>query len=69
MVAAVPGVRAASAVCFSPVPSQNAAGNSSKVVQRLPVRIALEPGREEAARLSAGMSVQPRIALNGAPGA
>jgi membrane fusion protein (multidrug efflux system) len=56
-------------VCFSPVPSQDAAGDSTKIVQRLPVRIALEPGREEAARLSAGMSVQPRIALNGAPGA
>ncbi len=55
----------ASGVSFSPVPPQNATGNFTKIVQRLPVRIALEPGQEDAGRLRVGMSVQPRIALDG----
>jgi membrane fusion protein (multidrug efflux system) len=67
---ALPGVRLkgrveslgpASGVSFSPVPPHNATGNFTKIVQRLPVRIHLEPGQEDARRLRVGMSVRPRI--------
>jgi membrane fusion protein (multidrug efflux system) len=51
----------ASGVSFSPVPPHNATGNFTKIVQRLPVRIQLEPGQEDARRLRVGMSVRPRI--------
>jgi membrane fusion protein (multidrug efflux system) len=40
---------------FSIIPAQNAAGNWVKVVQRVPVRIALDPG-QDLSRLRAGMS-------------
>jgi membrane fusion protein (multidrug efflux system) len=67
---ALPGVRLngrvhslgpASGVSFSPVPPHNATGNFTKIVQRLPVRIALEPGQQDVARLRVGMSVRPHI--------
>ncbi|MBJ2154600.1 HlyD family secretion protein [Variovorax sp. IB41] len=70
VVDALPGVRLkgrveslgpASGVSFSPVPPHNATGNFTKIVQRLPVRIYLEPGQEAARRLRVGMSVRPRI--------
>lgn len=70
---ALPGVRLkgrveslgpASGVSFSPVPPHNATGNFTKIVQRLPVRIHLEPGQEDARRLRVGMSVRPRIDVN-----
>lgn len=51
----------ASGVSFSPVPPHNATGNFTKIVQRLPVRIHLEPGQEAARQLRVGMSVRPRI--------
>ena len=46
---------------FSPVPPHNATSNFTKIVQRLPVRIHLEPGQEDARRLRVGMSVRPGI--------
>ncbi|WP_140720623.1 MULTISPECIES: HlyD family secretion protein [Gammaproteobacteria] len=51
----------ASGVSFSPVPSQNATGNFTKIVQRLPVRIRLEPGQKNTSLLRVGMSVRPNI--------
>ncbi|THF67207.1 HlyD family secretion protein [Pseudothauera nasutitermitis] len=51
----------ASGVSFSTVPPHNATGNFTKIVQRLPVRIHLEPGQEDARRLRVGMSVRPII--------
>ncbi|SEL39048.1 membrane fusion protein, multidrug efflux system [Roseateles sp. YR242] len=51
----------ASGVSFSPVPPHNATGNFTKIVQRLPVRIRLDPGQAEAKRLRVGMSVRPLI--------
>ena len=42
---------------FSVLRSDNATGNFTKVVQRLPVRIAIDPGQEVAQRLRPGMSV------------
>ncbi len=45
---------------FSILPAQNASGNWVKIVQRVPVRIAFDPG-EDTARLRAGMSVNVSI--------
>lgn len=45
---------------FSLIPAQNASGNWVKVVQRVPVRIALEPG-QDLSKLRAGMSVNVDI--------
>ncbi|SFN50471.1 HlyD family secretion protein [Variovorax sp. OV329] len=51
----------ASGVSFSPLPPHNATGNFTKIVQRMPVRIALEPGQDDLRNLRVGMSVRPRI--------
>jgi membrane fusion protein, multidrug efflux system len=48
---------------FSLLPSENATGNYVKVVQRLPVRILLEPGQDPEHRLHPGMSVEPSVWL------
>ena len=45
---------------FSLIPAQNASGNWVKVVQRVPVRVALDPG-QDLSRLRAGMSVNVDI--------
>lgn len=42
---------------FALLPAQNATGNFTKVAQRLPVEIALDPGQEGLERLRPGMSV------------
>jgi membrane fusion protein (multidrug efflux system) len=42
---------------FSLLPPENATGNYVKVVQRVPVRIALDPGQDQERRLRPGMSV------------
>lgn len=46
---------------FSVIRPDNASGNFTKVVQRLPVRIAIDPGQPLAARLRPGMSVVTRV--------
>lgn len=51
----------ASGVSYSTIAPHNATGNFTKIVQRLPVRIALEPGQEAAGQLRVGMSVQPQV--------
>jgi membrane fusion protein (multidrug efflux system) len=48
---------------FSVLPPENASGNYVKVVQRVPVRIALEPGQPGMERLRPGMSVEPKVTL------
>jgi len=42
---------------FSVLPADNATGNYVKIAQRIPVRIAIDAGQAEAARLRPGMSV------------
>ena len=42
---------------FSVLPADNATGNYVKIAQRIPVRIKIDPGQPEAARLRPGMSV------------
>lgn len=56
----VESISPASGAEFSIIPAQNASGNWVKVVQRIPVRIALDK-RSDAARLRAGMSVYATI--------
>ena len=47
----------------STLPPENATGNYVKVVQRIPVRIALDANQEAANRLRPGMSVEPRVRI------
>ena len=46
---------------FSLLPPENATGNYVKVVQRVPVRINLDPGQNEDHRLRPGLSVDPKV--------
>ena len=48
---------------FTLLPPQNASGNFVKVVQRIPVKLVLEPGQNGHALLVPGMSVVPVIEL------
>ena len=50
---------------FSIIRPDNATGNYTKVAQRVPVRISIDPNQELAARLSPGMSVVARIDTSG----
>ncbi len=45
----------------STLPPENATGNYVKVVQRIPVRIELDPNQEGLDRLRPGMSVEPKV--------
>ncbi|MBI5163777.1 MAG: HlyD family secretion protein [Magnetospirillum sp.] len=57
----VAGFAPASGAKFSLLPPENATGNFTKVVQRVPVRIALVPGHPLAGRLRPGLSVTVRV--------
>jgi membrane fusion protein, multidrug efflux system len=59
----VDGLGSASGERFSLLPPENATGNYVKVVQRIPVRIALAPGQNTDHRLVPGMSVEPTVWL------
>jgi membrane fusion protein (multidrug efflux system) len=50
---------------FALLPPDNATGNYTKVVQRIPVKIALEPGRPLLDRLRPGMSTEVTIHASG----
>jgi membrane fusion protein, multidrug efflux system len=50
---------------FALLPPDNATGNFTKVVQRIPVKITLDPGSALAAELRPGMSVYPTIETKG----
>ena len=56
-------VGGASGSRFSLLPPENATGNYVKVVQRIPVRINLDPGQNQDRRLRPGMSVDPKVYL------
>lgn len=57
----------ASGSTFALLPPDNATGNFTKVVQRIPVRIDLEPGQPLLEQLRPGMSVVTRIHVNSEP--
>jgi membrane fusion protein (multidrug efflux system) len=56
-------IAGASGARFSLLPPENATGNYVKVVQRIPVRIALDPGQNGDHLLREGMSVTPVVQL------
>ena len=60
----VTGVGAATGARFSLIPPENATGNYVKVVQRIPVRIDLNPGENRDHLLRVGMSLEPKVYLN-----
>jgi membrane fusion protein, multidrug efflux system len=60
----VDSIAAASGAKFSLLPPENATGNYVKVVQRIPVKIVLEPGENREHLLLPGMSVTPTVFLN-----
>jgi membrane fusion protein, multidrug efflux system len=51
----------ASGARFSLLPPENATGNYVKVVQRIPVKIVLDPGENKDHSLRPGMSVEPKV--------
>jgi membrane fusion protein (multidrug efflux system) len=57
----VDSIAAATGAKFSLLPPENASGNYVKVVQRVPVKIVLEPGQDPEHRLRPGMSVTPTV--------
>jgi len=59
----------ASGIAFSPIAPDNATGNFTKVVQRLPVKISIDPGQPAASRLRVGMSVVPTVHIDSASAA
>jgi len=59
----VENVGGASGSRFSLLPPENATGNYVKVVQRIPVRINIDPGQNDDHRLRPGMSVDPKVYL------
>lgn len=46
---------------YSLLPPENASGNYVKVVQRIPVRIRLDPNQPDMERLRPGMSAEPKV--------
>jgi len=57
----VESVGGATAAKFSLLPPENATGNFVKVVQRVPVKIVLDPGQDAERRLRPGLSVVPTV--------
>lgn len=57
----VDSIAGASGSRFSLLPPENATGNYVKVVQRLPVKIVLDPGSNKDHLLRPGMSVTPKV--------
>jgi membrane fusion protein (multidrug efflux system) len=46
---------------LSLLPPENATGNYVKVVQRLPVRLDIDPNQNDDRQLRPGMSVDPKV--------
>jgi membrane fusion protein (multidrug efflux system) len=57
----VDSIAAATGARFSLLPPENATGNYVKVVQRVPIKIVLEPGQDPEHLLRPGMSVVPTV--------
>jgi membrane fusion protein, multidrug efflux system len=62
------GIAAGSGSAFALLPSQNASGNWIKIVQRVPVRILLDPSELKAHPLRVGLSAQVRVDLHDTSG-
>ncbi len=57
----VDSIAPASGVAFSPIAPDNATGNFTKVVQRIPVKIWFDPGQDLERRLRVGMSAETTV--------
>ncbi len=57
----VNSIAGASGARFSLLPPENATGNYVKVVQRIPVKIVLDPDQNKDQSLRPGMSVDPKV--------
>jgi membrane fusion protein (multidrug efflux system) len=55
----------ATGAVFSVLPAENATGNFTKIVQRVPVRILLDRGAGELGRLRPGLSVTATVDQRG----
>jgi membrane fusion protein (multidrug efflux system) len=60
-VGTVQSISAGTGATFALLPPENATGNFTKVVQRIPVRITFDPGQRDLDRLRVGMSVVAAI--------
>lgn len=60
----VEGLPPTTGALYSPIPPDNATGNFTKIVQRLPVKISVLPGQPLSHLLRAGMSVETTIYTN-----
>jgi len=63
------GLGAGSGSAFALLPAQNASGNWIKIVQRVPVRILLDPQELKSHPLRLGLSVHVRVDLRSSPSA
>jgi hypothetical protein len=63
----VDSIAPASGTVFSPIPPDNATGNFTKIVQRLPVKILVAPNQPLARLLRVGLSVETTIQTDFAP--
>jgi membrane fusion protein (multidrug efflux system) len=59
----VDSIAGATGPLFSLLPPENATGNYVKIVQRIPVKIVLDPGENRDRRLRPGMNVVPDVSL------
>jgi membrane fusion protein (multidrug efflux system) len=59
----VDSIAGATGPLFSLLPPENATGNFVKIVQRIPVKIILDPGENRELRLRPGMNVVPTVYL------
>ena len=59
----VDSIAGATGPLFSLLPPENATGNYVKIVQRIPVKIVLEPGENRDHQLRPGMNVVPDVYL------
>jgi len=59
----VDSIAGATGPLFSLLPPENATGNYVKIVQRVPVKIVLEPGENRDHQLRPGMNVVPDVYL------
>jgi membrane fusion protein, multidrug efflux system len=53
----------ATGVSFAPIAPDNATGNFTKIVQRVPVKITIDRGQQAASALSVGLSVEAEVAV------
>ena len=59
----VDSIEGATGPVFSVLPPENATGNYVKIVQRIPVKIVLDPGENRDLQLRPGMSVEAKVYL------